>query len=235
MKYSSLSSVVESLSATAKATLSPSYYFDLSSFRHASLFQDVVLVWDVLPKIKDYLNTTKLGLLEGDISPHAWLINPETISIGKGTVMEPGVYIKGPCIIGENCSIRHGAYIRGNVIVGDRCVIGHDTEIKNTVLLNDAHAAHFAYLGDCILGNNVNLGAGTKCANLRLDMGQISIRVESVKLMTGLKKFGAIVGDNTHLGCNSVSNPGSLIGQNVKTYPCTNYGGLILSESVVKS
>lgn len=214
--------------------ITPSDLFDLSEFKHAYIFHGCQYPWEVLPKIENYLKSKVLGKIEVGIPKEAHLLHPELISIGKGTVVEPGAYIKGPCIIGENCQIRQGAYIRGNVIVGDHCVIGHDTEVKNTIFLNRAQAAHFAYLGDSILGNYVNLGAGTKCANLRLDHGEISIILDGEKIQTKLKKFGAILGDETQLGCNSVTNPGTITGKKVFCYPCVNFGGIIPEEKTVK-
>lgn len=211
-----------------------SNFFDISSFAHADLFEKFMYVWETLPAISLFLKEAKLGVFEIDYPAGAYIINPEKISVGKGTVIEPGAYIKGPCIIGERCTIRHGAYIRGNFISGNDCVIGHDTEIKNSIMLNGAHAAHFAYLGDTILGNKVNLGAGTKCANLRLDCGEISVHLEGKKYKTNLKKFGAIIGDGTQLGCNSVTNPGTLIGKSVQGYPCINFGGFIPSCHIIK-
>lgn len=210
-------------------------YFNLSSFAHSGLFEGCKYVWEVLPKIHPYLQSLPLGVIETEIPQGAFLINPELISIGKGTVVEPGAYIKGPCIIGEKCTIRHGAYIRGDVIVGNNSVIGHDTEIKNTIMLNDAHAAHFAYLGDSILGNHVNLGAGTKCANLRLDNKEIVIRHDEQEFHTGLRKFGSIIGDGVQIGCNSVLNPGTLVGKWVACYPCVNFGGVIPAHVTVRN
>lgn len=212
----------------------PEYFFDLSAFAHAELFQGCLYVWEVLSRIQAYLKKIPLGKIEVDVPQGTYLINPELISIGKGTVLEPGAYIKGPCLIGENCQVRHGAYIRGNFIAGNGCVIGHDTEIKNSILLNKAQAAHFAYLGDSILGNRVNLGAGTKCANLKLDHKNITIRFEDQTIDTGLKKFGAIIGDDCQLGCNSVTNPGTLFGKQVFCYPCVNVGGVIRSKQIIR-
>ena len=212
----------------------PDYFFDLSNFKHQSIFDGCDNVWEVLSKISPYLDNLKLGKIDGEISKQAYLINPEKISIGKGTIVEPGAYIKGPCIIGENCTVRHGAYIRGNLIAGDNCVLGHDSEFKNAILFNNAHAAHFAYVGDSILGNSVNLGAGTICANLKLNNGLVSIRVENEKIETNLRKLGAIIGDFSQTGCNSVLNPGTLLGKNVSCYPCSNFGGFIPSEKKVK-
>lgn len=214
--------------------LSTSYFFDLAGFPHADLFKGEY-PWSALSFIESYLKKYPLGLIEAQISPSAYLIHPDLISIGSGSIVEPGAYIQGPCIIGKNCTVRHGAYIRGNFICGDKCVIGHDTEIKNSIFLNDVHAAHFAYLGDSILGNKVNLGAGTKCANLRFDHGKISIQYEGRRIATGLKKLGALLGDGTQTGCNSVTNPGTLMGQFVFCSPCLNVGGFIPSHSIVKS
>lgn len=214
--------------------LSPSYFFDLSSFAHPRLFENADYAWIPLSRIEGYLKELQLGKIDGDVSPHAYLIKSELISIGEGSVVEPGAYIQGPCVIGKNCVVRHGAYIRGNFIAGDNCVIGHDSEVKNSIFLNGTHAAHFAYVGDSILGNRVNLGAGTKCANLRLNGETIFIHHDGKKIATGLRKFGAILGDGTQIGCNAVTNPGTLMGKSVNCYPCTNVGGVIASKSIVK-
>lgn len=215
--------------------LAPSYFFDLSTFKHPSIFKNCEFVWEALEKISPYLASQKLGQIEVEVPQGTYLVNPELISIGKGTVLEPGAYIKGPCIIGENCVVRHGAYIRGDFIAGTHCVIGHDTEVKSSLMMDHSNAAHFAYLGNTILGNRVNLGAGTKCANLKLDHGVINIYFEGRQIPTGLRKFGAIIGDGSQLGCNSVTNPGALLGQNVQSYPCTNFGGFIPSGKIVQS
>jgi NDP-sugar pyrophosphorylase family protein len=215
-------------------TISIEYFFDLSGYSHAILFHGNALPWEPLSRIKGYLSSFPLGKIEVGIPEGVYLVHPELISIGKGTVVEPGAYIRGPCIIGENCTIRHGAYLRGEVIAGNECVIGHDTEVKHTILLDHVHAAHFAYLGDCILGKKVNLGAGTKCANLRLDNKPISIHFEEKVYSTGLRKLGAILGDGTQLGCNTVTNPGTLTGKEVFSYPCTNFGGMIPEKCVIK-
>jgi UDP-N-acetylglucosamine diphosphorylase / glucose-1-phosphate thymidylyltransferase / UDP-N-acetylgalactosamine diphosphorylase / glucosamine-1-phosphate N-acetyltransferase / galactosamine-1-phosphate N-acetyltransferase len=213
---------------------SAEYFFDLSSFEHADLFKDCLYVWEALTQIKKYLQKYPLGKIQVDVPDGAFLVDAHLISIGEGTVIEPGAYIKGPCIIGKNCSVRHGAYIRGDFIAGNGCVIGHDTEIKNSIMLDKAQAGHFAYLGDTILGNRVNLGAGTKCANLKLDHKNVIVHFENQVYDTGLKKFGAIIGDDSQTGCNSVTNPGSLLGKQVFCYPCLNFGGFIASKQVVR-
>jgi UDP-N-acetylglucosamine diphosphorylase / glucose-1-phosphate thymidylyltransferase / UDP-N-acetylgalactosamine diphosphorylase / glucosamine-1-phosphate N-acetyltransferase / galactosamine-1-phosphate N-acetyltransferase len=215
--------------------LSAENFFDLSSYQHAALFKNQRFVWEALSQIKNYFNTWKFGLLEANISEGAFLIDAHLISIGKGSIIEPGAYVKGPCIIGKNCTIRHGAYIRGGLITGDHCVIGHETEIKNAILLDHVHAAHFAYVGDTILGNHVNLGAGTKCANLKFDRQPITVQFQGKKLETGLKKLGAILGDEVQTGCNVVTNPGTLIGKGAYCSAVMSVRGVIPAHSFVKT
>lgn len=209
-------------------------FFDLSDFAHKALFDPFAYPWEVLSVIQDYLNGLPLGKIRVEIPEGVFLANPDQISIGEGTVVEPGAFIKGPCVIGRGCSIRQGAYIRGNVVVGDKCVVGHATEAKNTVFFNGAQAGHFAYLGDSILGNHVNIGAGTKCANLKLDHQTIVLHVNGESINTDLRKFGAILGDEVQLGCNAVTNPGTIIGKRSRCYPCVNFGGFIPPNSIVK-
>lgn len=215
--------------------LSPGYFFELENYEHAKLFEGCEYVWEVLGRIKGHLQAAELGRIEVEVPREAYLVDRHLISIREGTVIEPGAYIKGPCIIGKHCTIRHGAYVRGNVITGDYCVIGHDTEAKNTIFLDYAQAAHFAYVGDSVLGNYVNLGAGTKCANLKLNHQNIAIFFQGQQIDSGLKKFGAIIGDHSNLGCNSVPNPGTLIGQRVLCYPCTSFGGVIPSGHLIRT
>ncbi len=135
------------------------------------------------------------------------------IKIGKGVLIEAGALIKSPTILGDYNEVRQGAYIRGYCLTGCRCVIGHATEVKHSIFLNDAKAGHFAYLGDTILGNNVNLGAGTKMANLRFTGGAVPIKTPKGLIDSGLRKMGAILGDHAQTGCNSVTNPGTLLGR----------------------
>lgn len=209
-------------------------YFDLKDFDHREWLRLFEFPWQILSEIEKYIRSQRLGIIEGVVSPSAYLVHPELISIGKGTIVEPGAYIQGPCIIGKNCTVRHGAYIRGNFLCGDHCIVGHDTEIKNVIFLTDVRAGHFAYIGDSILGNLVNLGAGTICANLKFNHSPIDIHHNGEKIETNLKKFGAILGDGVQTGCNSVLNPGSLVGKETFIYPCLNVGGVIPANSVVK-
>ena len=143
----------------------------------------------------------------------------DRIQLGMGTVVEPGALIKGPTIIGPHTEIRQGAYLRGKCIIGSRCVVGHTTEMKNSVMLDGAKAGHFAYIGDSILGCDTNLGAGTKLANLKLKGDTVAIPFEGLMLDTGLRKLGAIIGDGTEIGCNAVTNPGTLLGKESGVLP----------------
>lgn len=142
----------------------------------------------------------------------------DNIQIGKNTIVEPGALIKGPTIIGDNTEVRQGAYIRGDVLVGNNCVVGHTTEIKSSALLGGSKAGHFAYIGDSILGS-VNLGAGTKLANLKLIDSKVVLNIDGKTYETGLRKFGAIMGEGVETGCNSVTTPGTILGRGVLIYP----------------
>lgn len=213
-------------------SLNPAALFDLSTFAHAKLFENCSYVWEALAQIEPYLASYPLGSIECDVPEGVHLIDRDRITIGKNTVLEPGAYIKGPCIIGDNCTVRHGAYIRGDFICGNNCVIGHTTEVKHSIFLNHAAAAHFAYVGDTILGNNVNLGAGTKCANLRFDNGKVNVHDEGERIPTGLRKFGAVFGDGAQSGCNSVTNPGTILCPGATCNPCANVGGVIRNGKV---
>ncbi len=133
--------------------------------------------------------------------------------LGEGVLVEGGATIKSPAIIGSMTEVRQTAYLRGYCLSGNRCVLGHATEVKHSIFLNDAKAGHFAYLGDSILGTNANLGAGTKLANLRFLSGNVTLLIDRKFMDTGRRKFGAIMGDEVQTGCNSVTNPGTLIGR----------------------
>jgi UDP-N-acetylglucosamine diphosphorylase / glucose-1-phosphate thymidylyltransferase / UDP-N-acetylgalactosamine diphosphorylase / glucosamine-1-phosphate N-acetyltransferase / galactosamine-1-phosphate N-acetyltransferase len=150
------------------------------------------------------------------------------IFIGRGTQLEPSAIIKGPAIIGEDCDIRQGAYIRGNALIGNHSVVGHATELKNSILMNHTEAGHFNYIGDSIVGSHVNLGAGSKLANLQFRssdeklknyINPIQIPLDSGILNTEMEKLGAVIGDNVELGCNSIVCPGTLLGKDVWVYP----------------
>lgn len=207
-------------------------FFSLENFEHSSLWAKGDLVWSPLLRLSEYLKE-KVYKIEIEIPEGVFLVNREFISIGPGTVIEPGVMIHGPCIIGKNCIIRHGAYIREEVILGNECHIGHSSELKHSILLNRAAATHFVYVGDSILGESVNLGAGVKCANLRLDRREVSVLAKGKKWATGLKKFGAVIGDRVQIGCNCVLNPGTLVGKESFSYPLMNIRGHIPVQSQI--
>jgi len=143
------------------------------------------------------------------------------IKIGRGVLIEPGAYIDSPAIIGDQSEVRHGAYMRGYCLIGRKCVVGHVTEVKHTIFLDGAKAGHFAYLGDSILGNQVNLGAGTKLANLRFIKGNVPIAIPGSLVKTGLRKMGAVLGDQVQTGCNTVTNPGTVLGKKSMVLPNT--------------
>ena len=169
----------------------------------------------------EYNNVTRCGLkvirdgehLQGAsvIMAGATLLG-HRIQVGKGVLIESGSWIREPAFIGDYSEVRQGAYLRGYCLVGMRCVVGHATEVKHSIFLNDAKAGHFAYVGDSILGWDVNLGAGTKLANLRFLAGEVQVKTADGIVGTGLRKFGAILGDRVQTGCNSVTSPGTLIG-----------------------
>src|SRR5688572_13755623 len=167
--------------------------FDLKQTRHAELFEGCEYAWDALKKLKSYLaarvEPKLLNRCDGDA-----YIGPQ-VQIGKGTVVEDGVMIKGPAIIGENCEIRHNAYLRENVIVGDDCVVGNSSELKNVILFNEADVPHFNYVGDSIIGHKGHLGAGVKISNIKIVQGNVFLEIDGRPHDTGLRKFGALVGD----------------------------------------
>jgi len=192
------------------------HFFDLQNFQHAELFRDCEYVWEALTKITNYIKSHPVGIYT-EIPDGVTFENEHEISIGEGTKVEAGAYIVGPCIIGKNCEIRRGAYIRGNFICGDNCVVG--SEVKGSIFLNKAKAPHFNYVGDSILGNRVNLGAGTMTANLRFDNRTVRVHHDGRYVDTKLKKLGAVCGDLSQSGCNSVMNPGTFLGKGAMVGP----------------
>lgn len=206
-------------------------FFDLNLFEHKELFANCEFPWEALANIEHYFEAFFQNQPPCKAYPGVILVHPEQIFIGEGTVIEQGAYIEGPCILGKNCTIRHAAYLRKNVVAGDGCVLGHCSEFKNVILLNHAHVAHLSYVGDSIFGNGCNLGAGVKCANVKFDGSKISIYADDIEFKTGLRKLGAIIGDRVQLGCNSVTNPGTLIGKDSYLFPCTNFGGVAPADS----
>lgn len=219
-----------------KATpdLSVSNYFDISEFPFKDLFDGVSLCFQVLgDPLKEYCRKLTGRQILGHVMDGA-ILEGEGIYIGKGSVVEPTAYIKGPAIIGEHTEVRHGAYLRGNVIAGNHCVLGHATEVKNSIFLNGAKAGHFAYVGDSVLGGSVNLGAGTKLANLKIIAGDVILRVDGNKIPSGFRKLGAILGDYCELGCNSVTSPGTILAPKSMVYPAVSIRGAYTQKKVFR-
>jgi NDP-sugar pyrophosphorylase family protein len=207
--------------------------FDLSQTEHAALFDGCSYAWDALKQIAAYLQANLRPGLHNRCEGVAFI--GEHVFIGEGTVIEDGAMIKGPAIIGRNCEIRHNAYIREQVIIGDNCVVGNACEVKNSLLFNGAVAPHFNYIGDSILGHKAHLGAGVKLSNFKLLPGNIMVEIDGKRFDTGLRKFGALLGDHADIGCNAVLNPGSIIGRNSVIYPNTNWRGVLPANMLVKN
>ncbi len=216
--------------------LNSEHFFDLKDIWFAKLLEDQT-PWSVLApgQIERFIekviypNASKferVGALvmkdqrvdDVEIQAGAYIVG-DNIEFKPGVKIEAGSYVAGPSILGKNTIVRHGAYIRGGVISGKGVIIGHTTELKNTLMLNGAKASHFAYIGDSIVGNNVNLGAGTKVSNLKINHSEIILRINGQSVKSNLRKMGAIIGDGTETGCNSVLNPGVLLAKKCMVYP----------------
>jgi UDP-N-acetylglucosamine diphosphorylase / glucose-1-phosphate thymidylyltransferase / UDP-N-acetylgalactosamine diphosphorylase / glucosamine-1-phosphate N-acetyltransferase / galactosamine-1-phosphate N-acetyltransferase len=211
----------------------PAELFDLEQTSHSGLFEGCHYAWEALRRIEAYLKANLKPGLRNRCEGVAYI--GKDVQIGEGTLVEDGVLIKGPAIIGRNCEIRHNAYIRANVIIGDNCIVGNSCELKNSLLLNNAVAPHFNYVGDSILGYCAHLGAGVKISNFKLMPGNIVVESEAGPIDTGLRKFGALVGDHAEIGCNAVLNPGSIIGRSSVVYSNTNWRGVLSANRIVKN
>lgn len=193
-----------------------------------NLFDECEYPWQILPRIKDCINELikdeRLGFSE--ISDGIYV--DENVTISKTATLIP------PVIIGSGTEIRPGAYIRGNVIIGKNCVIGNSSELKNCILLDYCQVPHYNYIGDSVLGNHSHMGAGAICSNLKADKSDIVIHADK-DYVTGLRKIGAILGDNADIGCGCVLNPGTIVGKNTSVYPLTALRGVYPSDHIVKS
>jgi NDP-sugar pyrophosphorylase family protein len=211
----------------------PADLFDLSQTDHAALFDGCTYAWEALKKIKAYVEANTKPELKNKCEGRAFI--GELVFIGEGTVVEDGAMIKGPAIIGKNCQIRHNAYIREHVIVGDGCVVGNSCELKNVLLFNGCQVPHFNYLGDSILGYKAHVGAGVIASNLKSLPGNVTVEMDGLPFDTGLRKFGALIGDHAEIGCNSVLNPGSIIGRRAVMYPGVNWRGILPANNIAKN
>jgi NDP-sugar pyrophosphorylase family protein len=210
----------------------PADLFDLAQTEHATIFDGCTYAWDALKKIADYVARAPR---QNPPKRFPGASIGEGVVIGEGTTVEPGVLIKGPAIIGKNCQLRHNAYLRENVILGDGCVVGNSSELKNALLFNGAQVPHFNYIGDSILGHKAHLGAGVKISNIKLLPGNIELDLAGTAFDTGLRKFGALLGDGAEVGCNAVLNPGSILGRGAIIYPNVFWRGILAAKSIAKN
>lgn len=211
----------------------PDQFLDLSRTEHKIIFENVENVWQALPKIAAYLQFRLKPGINGKLLGRPFVGN--AVFVGKGSVIEQGAMIKGPAWIGEDCQIRNGCYIRENVIIGNGVVAGNSCEFKNCLVFDKANVPHFNYVGDSILGYGAHLGAGAILSNVKLDHTPVSVvRPDGNLVATGLRKFGAIVGDHAELGCNSVLSPGSIIGRRSIVYPGMQWRGVLGENQIAK-
>ena len=184
--------------------------------------------WELLPLIKEYAKKLVIEGIEG------FSLYKEGILIGKDVVIAETATIIGPCILGNKVEVRPGAYIRGNVIVRDECVIGNSSELKNAVLMRHVQVPHYNYVGDSILGNHSHMGAGSILSNLKSDGKAVVIHNKDEEIPTGIRKIGSFLGDYADIGCGSVLNPGTIIGQNTQVYPLSLCRGVYPNNSIIK-
>ncbi len=210
----------------------PSDYLDLERTEHRALFASAAHPWEALAQIPSYLQFRLRPAFHGRMIGRPFISG--AVHVGADTIVEQGACIKGPAWIGEGCEIRSGCYIRENVIVGNGVVLGNSCELKNCIVFDEAQIPHFNYVGDAVLGHRAHLGAGVILSNVKLDHTEIVIRDGDLLLPTGLRKFSAVVGDRCEVGCNSVINPGSLLGRDSVLYPGTMWRGVLPAHSVVK-
>ncbi len=196
----------------------------------ASLFDGLTYPWEALPKIGEYI--ISLGTT---LDPEKYVQLGENVWVAKNAKIYETAYINGPCIIDEEAEVRHCAFIRGNAIVGKKAVVGNSTELKNVVLFNNVQVPHYNYVGDSILGYKAHMGAGSITSNVKSDKTLVVVKEGNEKIETGLKKFGAMLGDGVEVGCNSVLNPGTVIGPNTNIYPLSSVRGVIASDSIFKA
>jgi NDP-sugar pyrophosphorylase family protein len=212
-----------------KMNLTVESLFDLNECYEKSIFDGVKYPWEIFSRIKSFLIEFSKNLSKDfeRIDEFVW--------VGKGTTIEKTVLIKGPAIIGYNCEIRQSAFIRENVLIGNEVVVGNSTEIKNSLLFNRVQVPHFNYVGDSILGCKAHLGAGVICSNLKSNGQPVRVKDSTECIETGLRKFGALIGDYAEVGCNSVLNPGTVIGKNSIVYPLTPVRGYVPEKHILKN
>ncbi|HBC85004.1 MAG TPA: UDP-N-acetylglucosamine pyrophosphorylase [Clostridiales bacterium] len=193
------------------------------------IFEGCLYPWEVLSKIKDFIINLGESLNNEEYDKVG-----ENVWIAKSAKVAKSAYINGPAIIGKNAEVRHCAFIRGNAIVGENAVVGNSTELKNVILFNNVQVPHYNYVGDSILGYKSHMGAGSITSNVKSDKKLVIVKSEDEKIETGLKKFGAMLGDNVEVGCGSVLNPGTVIGKNTNIYPLSSVRGVVKENSIYK-
>lgn len=203
--------------------------FDLNETIAGEVFEGVEYPWEVLPKIGEFI--VKLG---NTLSEEEYDKAGENIWIAKSAKVAPTAYINGPAIIGKEAEVRHCAFIRGNALVGEGAVVGNSTELKNVILFNKVQVPHYNYVGDSILGYKAHMGAGSITSNVKSDKTLATISTPEGKIETGLKKCGAMLGDNVEIGCGSVLNPGTVVGRCTNVYPLSMVRGYVPAGSIYK-
>ena len=204
--------------------------YDLTQTIAAEVFEGKTYPWEVLADIGDFIK--KLG---PTLDPAEFEQKGEDIWIAKSAKVWPTVSITGPCIIGRDAEVRQCAFIRGKAIVGDGAVVGNSTELKNVILFNKVQVPHYNYVGDSILGYKAHMGAGAVTSNVKQDKKNVTVAYKGRKVETGLRKFGAMLGDNVEVGCNSVLNPGTVVGRCSNIYPLSCVRGFVPEKSVYKT
>jgi NDP-sugar pyrophosphorylase family protein len=203
--------------------------FDLSRSLSGEYLLECEYPWQALPKIKDWIYDIGSHLGEDYYSPS------EGVWIHKSAKVAPTAYVGSPCIIGEGTEVRHCAFIRGSALVGKNCVVGNSTELKNVILFDNVQVPHYNYVGDSILGYKSHMGAGSITSNVKSDKTLVKISCNGEKVETGLKKVGAFLGDGVEVGCNSVLNPGTVIGRDSNVYPLSSVRGYVADNSIFKN
>ncbi len=204
--------------------------YDLTKTIASELFDGLTYPWEALPKISDFI--MKLG---ETLDPEIFEKRGENIWVAKSATVAPTAYLNGPLIIDEEAEIRHCAFIRGSAIVGKGSVVGNSTELKNVVIFDNVQVPHYNYVGDSILGYKSHMGAGSITSNVKSDKTLVVVKGSEGEIATGLKKFGAMLGDFVEVGCNSVLNPGSVIGPHTNVYPLSMVRGVVPSNSIYKN
>ncbi|MCR5608256.1 MAG: UDP-N-acetylglucosamine pyrophosphorylase [Lachnospiraceae bacterium] len=212
-----------------KEQLRISELFDLNETIAKDIFEGAEYPWEVLPKISEFI--VKLG---NTLSEDEYEKRGENIWVAKDADVAPTAFLNGPLIIGKGATVRHCAFIRGNAIVGEGAVVGNSTELKNVILFNKVQVPHYNYVGDSILGFKSHMGAGSITSNVKSDKTLVTIKDGSEKYETGLKKMGAVLGDNVEVGCNSVLNPGTVVGRCSNIYPLSMVRGFVPANSIYK-